>query len=92
MQKFCLTSNKPLQEWQAGIVELLEALSDHKVRCVAVVALLDDEDSDSMTAYCDMSLRDKQMAAAIIHQDVTHQIMQNEIREALGEPDGEWEE
>lgn len=92
MQKFCLVSDKPMEEWAAELPELLETLNEYKVRGVAVIALLEteaDDDADSVTAYYDMSLRDRQYAAQLINQDVIQQIVRTELRHLL---DGDEEE
>lgn len=95
MQKFCLVSDKPMEEWQRELPELLESLSEYKVRGVAVVALLETEgedDADSVTAYFDMSLRDRQYAAQLINQDVIRSVARRELQIMLDGEDGDEEE
>lgn len=95
MQKFVLVSDGPMEDWAAELPELLETLSEYKVRGVAVIALLETEgedDADSVTAYFDMSLRDRQYAAQLINQDVIRQIARTELRHLLDGEDGDEEE
>ena len=95
MQKFGIVSDKPLEEWQKDLVHVLEELSAYRVNGLALVALVEPEDpegDDVLAFYNRMSVRDKQLAAAVIEGDVHYAIAQAAIARAMGEEDAEeWE-
>lgn len=82
MQKFAILSDQPLEEWQSDLARILEELSGYQVRGLALVALVeaDSEDDDDVLAwYNRMSVRDKQLVAAVIEGDVHYAIARQAI-------------
>lgn len=96
MQKFFLSSDKPIEPYQQALVELLENdLSRYRVRGLAVVAFVEPEkpDGDDVLAfYHHMSIRDKQLAAATIEGDVHYEIALDAIAHHMGDETDEEEE
>lgn len=88
MQKFVLLSDRPIAPYQEALTELLEEISGYRVRGMAVVLLVDpeEEDGDDVLAfYHRMSIRDKQLAAAVIEGDVHYAIAQDAIAAYMGD-------
>lgn len=85
-----LVSDRPVEEWEQFLLELMNGASDCSVRGLAVVAFLDkptEDGGDAMTAYYNMSLRDRCYAADLIRTDVTRKIAQEAVWDVLDPPD-----
>lgn len=89
MQKFFLMSNKPIEPYQEALVDLLEnELSRYRVQGLAVVVFVEPEEPDGedvLAYYHHMSIRDKQLAAAVIEGDVHYAIAQDAIAHYMGD-------
>lgn len=73
-------------------MNLMHSLDEHKIRSIAVVAVLEEpeaDDGDAIVGYHNMGLRDKQLAASLIEDDITYKIAQEAVRDMLDptEPD-----
>lgn len=92
---YILVSDKPTEEYAEFLAKTANELNGHKVRGIAMVALMEgDDDCDAMTAYWNMGLMDRQEAASHIQADVTVGIIRANLRDMLGEleEDGEDEQ
>lgn len=90
-----LVSDRPIEEWEQFLLGLMNDASNCSVRGLAVVAFLDkptEDGGDAMTAYYNMSLRDRCYAADLIRTDVTHEIARDAVRGVLDPPDPDEEE
>lgn len=91
MAHFMLLSDRPQKNYEAFLLEGLEELRKHTVRGLAVVALLepDEEGEAVLTGYFNMSLQDKELAAANIQADVVDGILRANIKRYLEELEDE---
>lgn len=88
MAAFMIVSDRPPEEYQAFLTQAIQDLSDYAVRGVALVALLeepDEDEADVLTAYFNMNLQDKQLAAGNIQADVVDGIVRANMRRYLEE-------
>lgn len=95
MAEFMVVSDKPLQGHQEFLADLAKKTAGHKVKGVATVFLLDeriDERADVLTAYFNMDMRDRQIAAAEIQADIVDGIVRANIRRYLEELNDEDQE
>lgn len=84
-----LISDRPTKEYEAFLVDLMHFMDKHKIAGVAVVAVLEepaDNGGDAITAYHNMSLRDRQLAVSLIQADITCKIAQAAVRDMLDLP------
>lgn len=91
MSKLILAADRPVREHESALVELMEDLSKYKVTGMAVVVMVepDEPDGDDILAfYHRMSIRDKQLAAAVIEGDVHYAIAEDAIRHYMGDEEG----
>lgn len=87
-------ADRPLKEHEKFLLDLINGAEGCKIRGLAVVALLEEPmegGGDAMTAYYDMSFRDRCFAASLIKSDVTYGIARDALRDLLDlqEPDEE---
>lgn len=90
-----LISDRPLNDYEAFFVELMNGLDKYKIRGVTVVAVLEEpapNGGDAIVGYHAMSLRDRQLAESLIEADITYKIAQDAVRDMLDLPDPEEEE
>lgn len=90
-----LISDRPLRDYEAFLLSLMNDAEEWKIRSVVVAALLDEplkDGGDAMTAYYNASLRDRSYAAALIQTDVTYKVAQDAVRDMLDLPDPDEEE
>jgi hypothetical protein len=90
-----LLSDRPVREYEAFLLELMNGAEDFNIRGLAVVALLEkplEDGGDAMTAYYNMSLRDRHYSAALIQTDVTYKVAKDAARDLLGLEDPEDQE
>ena len=95
MAEFMVVSDKPLQGHQEFLADLAKKTAGYKVKGVAAVFLLDeriDERADVLTAYFNMNMQDRQIAAAEIQADIVDGIVRANIRRYLEELDEDQEE
>ena len=95
MAHLTLISDRPVNDYEAFFVDLMHGLDKHKIRSVAVVAVLEEpaaNGGDAIVGYHAMSLRDRQLAASLIQADITYKIAQDAVREMLDLPDPNEEE
>ena len=88
MSKLLLAADRPVREYESALVELLEDLSKYKVTGMAVVVMVEPrepDDEDILAFYHRMSIRDKQLAAAVIEGDVHYAIAEDAIRHYMGD-------
>lgn len=88
MSKLILAADRPVRAHESALVELLEELSKYKVTGMAVVVMVEPEepnDEDVLAFYHRMSIRDKQLAAAVIEGDVHYAIAEDAIRNYMGD-------
>ncbi|MBE6959838.1 MAG: hypothetical protein E7448_03835 [Ruminococcaceae bacterium] len=79
-----LLSDRELAEHEAFLLDLLNGLHTREVEGVAVVAILKEKDPDGgdiISAYHNMSLRDRKLAADIIDTDVTYRMVKNILQD-----------
>lgn len=92
---YILLSDKPAEGYAEFLARAINDLSSYNVRGIALVALLDqpqEENIDAMTAYWNMSLRDKETAVADVQSDITAQIVRANLRTFLEELEREGED
>lgn len=87
-------ADRPMKDYEKFLLDLINSAEGCKIRGLAVVALLEEPvegGGDAMTAYYDMSFRDRCFAASLIQSDITYGIAQDAVRDLLGlqEPDEE---
>ena len=90
-----LVSDRPIEEWEQFLLELMNGAGECSVRGLAVVAFLDKptaDGGDAMTAYYNLSLRDRCYAADLIRTDVTRKIAQEAVFDVMDPPDTDAEE
>lgn len=88
MSKLLLAADRPVREHENALVELMEELSKYKVTGMAVVVMVEpkeQDDEDILAFYHHMSIRDKQLAAAVIDGDVHYAIAEDAIRHYMGD-------
>lgn len=91
MARYILVSDKEPGGLQKFLQETMETLDDYNVRSLAVVALLEDQNTASMSGYYNMGLQDKVLAKEIIGADVIHDVVRANLRDMLEELDQEEE-
>lgn len=75
---FAIVSSRPLEDYEEFIQDGLSAMSQYKIRSVALVSVL--EDNRVLCGYHNMSVLDKEIAASTIRDDA----MLDVVRENLG--------
>ena len=88
MSKLLLAADRPVRAHEAALVKLMEELSRYKVTGMAVVVMVEPKkegDEDVLAYYHHMSIRDKQLAAAVIEGDVHYAIAEDAIRHYMGD-------
>ena len=81
-----LLSDRPAKDYEGFFVDLMNHLDSFEIRGVAVVAILakqTDNGSDAITAYHEMCLRDRELAASLIQEDVMYRIAVDAIRDLV---------
>lgn len=84
-----LLSDRPVKDYEGFFVDLMHGLDKFQIRSVAVVAILAkpaDNGADAITAYHEMCLRDRELAASLIQEDAMYRIAVDAIRD-LVDPD-----
>ncbi len=89
-----LISDRPVNDYEAFFVDLMNDLDKYKIRGVAVVAVFEEpaaNGEDAITGFHNMSLRDRQLAVSLLQAPVTYKIAQSAARDMpdLTEPDEE---
>ena len=95
MAGLALVADRPLHGYERFLAEMMNALDEHRVGGIALVAVLDKpaaNGGDSMVGYHCMSLRDRQLAVSLLQADITYKIAQDAVRDMLDLPDPEEEE
>lgn len=90
-----LISDRPVNDYEAFFVDLMHGLDKHKIRSVAVVAVLEEPEADggdAIVGYHAMGMRDQQLAASLIEADIVYRIAQNAVRDMLDLPEPDEEE
>ena len=84
-----LLSDRPAKGYEGFFVDLMNYLDSFEIRGVAVVAILakqTDDGSGAITAYHEMCLRDRELAASLIQEDTMRRIAVDAIRD-LADPE-----
>lgn len=82
------TGNEP-PEYVAAVAEFLEALEQHDVRALMLVALCNDEDTNDVVGAWDAGPNEMSQAAGILSMHAAFRYMQvNTEEEEEGEDDG----
>ena len=90
-----LLSDRPVNDYEAFLVDVMHGLDKHKIRSLAVVAVLEEpaaNGGDAIVGYHQMSLRDRQLAVSLLQADISYKIAQDAVREMLDLPDPDEEE
>lgn len=91
MSKLILAADRPVRVHESALVKLMDELSKYKVTGMAVVVMVEPkepDDEDILAFYHHMSIRDKQLAAAVIEGDVHYAIAEDAIRHYMGDEEG----
>jgi len=62
-------------EYQEFIAQAVEEFSKYKVTKIAIIAFIEDEDSESLSGYWNMNHRDKIQAESVIRYDAIDDFM-----------------
>ena len=90
-----LISDRPVNDYEAFLLDLMHGLDEHKIRSVAVVAIFEEPEedgSDAITGYFNIGIRGRQMAASLLQEDTAKIIAQDAVRDMLDLPDPDEEE
>lgn len=89
-----IITDRPLEGWEAFLLETMKAMEGTEVQGVAVVLFPAEEQEgcDALTGYYHLGLRGKQEAASHIQADVVDGIVRANLRRYLEELDREDED
>ena len=90
-----MISDRTVKDYEAFFLDMMNGLDKHKIRGVTVVAVLEEpaaNGGDAVVGYHAMSMRDRQLAASLIQEDITYKIAQDAVRDMLDLTEPEEEE
>jgi len=70
-----LCGDSPTQDYENFMLETINILEKHKVKGIAVVAFIDDPNSEALTAYWNMGCIEKSYAATHIQSDAVDELV-----------------
>ncbi len=85
-----LISDRPVNDYEAFLLDLMHDMGKYKIRSVAVVAILEEptvDGGDAIVGYYAMGMRDRQLAASLIQADINRKIALDAVRDMLDLPE-----
>lgn len=82
-----LIGNRPAQEYEKWLLDLMNGAEGSKIRGVVVVAILEEPlpgGGDAMVAYFNVNRQERYYASDLIREDIVVDIVKDAINDALG--------